>query len=153
MESGSLVPARSDRPLVDWYLVFEDGVGAPGWRRWLWGRAFTSPGFRHVWCLRFDGERWLAVNSKAAFMEVAVLPDDWKANVPRGLVNQGKRVVWCQARLDDRVYLRRGLRGQLTCVTLAKHLLQVQDAWVLTPYRLYCWAVKHGVEVKGSWSE
>jgi hypothetical protein len=100
--------------------------------RWL---RVLRAGFRHCFVVLRDGSAWLACDPLRDRIELAVLPVPERFDLPGFYANRGHTVLLGATRPD----LPRDGFGiaPLTCVSVAKRLLGVRAAWILTPWQLY----------------
>lgn len=114
-----------------WYLVFCDG----GERLWWWD-AFTRPGYRHVFALRWDGWNWLLFDPSGQYTDVAIIAAASEDALGR-LVPPGATVLEVEAfRRRDRIRGRWWI-GPMTCVEQIKALLGLPVGWIFTPWQLF----------------
>ncbi len=119
----------SDRTVPRLALVVFVGHAELPWLRGL------RAGFRHCFVvLRQDGT-WLACEALTDRLELALLPVPQGFDLPGFYAKRGHTVLLGATRPD---LPRRGLTlAPLTCVEIAKRLLGVRAAWVITPWQLY----------------
>lgn len=135
---------------TDWFIVFNEGTWDPKapWVRRVrfgWWRPFLRRGFRHVWCVRWDGWNWLAVNATYYGTDCWVEPFDEETWLPGHYVEQGSTVLHVKAVRVHR-YIPQSV---IPCVGTAKRLLGIRSAGVVTPYGLFRYLKRgrNGLEV------
>ena len=128
----SLFPPSPAHELVDWHVIFDGGSGCQfGPAHWL---TYLRPGFRHVYCARYDGGRWTVLESMTGAVRVWTLPCVPGYDFPDWRASEGATVVRLR-RWREPHHFR--MRGILTCVSLTKFLLGVGAWWIVTPWQLY----------------
>ena len=109
-------------------VVFVDQAESP----WLGG---LRAGFRHCFVVLRQGSGWLACDPLTDRLELAELPVPGGFDLPGFYAVCGHAVLLGATRPD---VPRRGLTlAPLTCVEIAKRLLGVRAARVITPWQLY----------------
>lgn len=97
------------------------------WQRWL------KPGFRHCLVLLRIGSQWIACDSLWHGLEFHRLPARRWNPIPF-FARRGFTVMTATRRRSPG---NRALIAPFTCVEVAKRILGINAAWVLTPWQLY----------------
>ncbi len=99
-----------------------------GWLRVL------RPGFRHCAALIRDRERWMLVDPLATRLHIEVLDTPHGYNLPALMTQSHQVIVEARPLVPTRVPT---LLRPLSCVEPIKHLIGLQDPFILTPFQLY----------------
>ncbi len=130
----------TDMPMLPWIAVFFD----PGTKCW-WHR-FLKDGFKHVTLIGYqpptvaDEEHghWLYVDYRRKRMDVLTVSGDKASVLFQWLNKHEARFVETRATVNEARPSGINLHlGGMNCVETAKHVLNLRDPSILTPYQLY----------------
>lgn len=100
--------------------------------RWL---RFLKAGFRHCFIILNDGQRWIAIDPAASYMDVQIYHHiDNEFDLPSWLSDQGYLVV---PAVIDKEHQKAAPSMIFTCVEAIKRVLGVHKRFILTPWQLY----------------
>lgn len=125
-----LVKSGDATQSVRFYAVFDDNFGdrrAPFFIHW-----FTRPRFRHVYLLLPAKIGTLIVNPLAGGIRV-----DWAPFDPAACALACVEAGLVVAEGDTKINLCYKWRGLITCVSVVKALIGLNDWRIITPYQLY----------------
>ena len=122
----------ADRSKTVVYFVYEDDGDVPILNK------FLKEGYKHVYCVKFDGLFWIKLDFRLDFAECYVLPYDYRdtiENVLEGLdITLYQRVEsWRKVRR----YRTPTVVAPYTCVEAMKAIVGVFEPFVFTPYQLF----------------
>lgn len=134
---------------VRWYVVFEGDVQPERVRWWHFWRWITPPAFRHCWAFGEIGDDFVSVlpemgGTRVMFTSREALKEEGFDHMWQWAVARGEIVIPATHVMQDRFAMR---WSPFTCVTLIKSLLGLRFCGALTPYRLYCYLVKHCLDM------
>ena len=125
-----------------WFVVFGEREKPLSW----WDKLFTRPQFRHCWAFaRLTGDRFIAVDSMSGGLQIReyhndILQDHGFADLIDFCLSEGDLVIPANG-VQNQDYIAR--LSPMTCVEVVKHLLGIDNIFILTPYQLYRYIVKN----------
>ncbi len=119
-----------DHAQVDWYLVFEDP------KQGNWWDIFLRRGFRHVYALRWDGDRWLVYMPDKALTYVGVI-EAGRNDMLAIVSSECSAILRFVATRKTWRWRAPWVLAPWTCVEQVKALLGIRHPLILTPWQLY----------------
>jgi len=111
------------------YLIYED-------RESHWWSKFFKKGFKHVYCITFDGLFWIKMDYLLGYTDLDVLCYDYHDTINDVLEGQKVTIQYVEVWRKPR-YRVRSLFAPASCVEAMKAILGVRASLVISPYQLY----------------
>lgn len=96
-------------------------------------------GFGHVFLLMRDEYNWMLIDPRAKCLDVDILPNDIRDNVPKLFKDNGNRVLEIEAKVVKKNkprLLNYLIPRYVTCTSVIKYVLGIKLMGI-TPYSLY----------------
>jgi hypothetical protein len=121
---------------VKLYLVYEHRDPCFWWAKLL------HKGYKHLYCIKFDGLFWIKMDSAINCLHFDVLPYDCYDRIDDVLKGLDCTYQYVETWIKPR-YRTRLVFAPWSCVEVAKALLGIRVWWLVTPYQLYKYCEAH----------